>query len=560
MLKLLLQYSWQRMLRYFRTRRSAKIITIGLFSVLFLSIAVGIYLFFKEGFYFISSDLYFREAFSLYVYEMYLLVFVSLVVFSTFISSLFVMFRRKNDDWVVSTPGFKALPVFVFARVAASALWPFFIIIVPALLAIRKVFELGYVGFSLVFFSAIMLEMFIVLLVLLFAITLSKAMLIFSRKIFPFHFTFKKLVMVFMICVFSLLFFSWQKSVDRDLIELFGADNLGAVEASVNAISQNFQYLPSHIVAAAVYSWQSNNIQYVVYNLLSLTIITSLLLLLWTRLSGWFLDAWMSLQEGNNIAKNKNGIGKNKMSFHFSTNINSVLFKKEALVFMRDIRSLLWMGFLFLVWFLQAALNSVLSKNMLKYGLDLNDLPYMVIVLQFVTGIYFISAFVLRFVFPTFGSERSSAWLLATAPIDFAKIYWAKLWFFVCIFTTLGLVIVSINLSYLGMSPISLTLSFVIFITSVIFVIVYGLSLGAMFPNFETDDPSSLSTSLPGLSFIIGSLMYGALGGLLLYETYIGDIFWWALLFELVTIVGIFYLVKKAPKKFSETEFVKIRS
>ncbi len=179
--------------------------------------------------------------------------------------------------------------------------------------------------------------------------------------------------------------------------------------------------------------------------------------------------------------------------------------------------------------------------------------------MQFVTGIFFISAFVLRFVFPTFGSERKSAWLLATAPIKMTRVYWAKLWFFTSIFTTLGILIVAINLSHYGVSFLSFGFSMIIFISSVIFIIVYGLSLGAIFPNFETDDPSALSTSLPGLGFIVGSLIYGTLGGFLLYKAYVVDVFWWVFLFELMTLFGIVVLTRVASRKINTAEFVKIK-
>ncbi len=116
------------------------------------------------------------------------------------------------------------------------------------------------------------------------------------------------------------------------------------------------------------------------------------------------------------------------------------------------------------------------------------------------------------------------------------------------------------NLSYYGVSFLSFGFSMIIFVSSTVFVIVYGLSLGAMFPNFETDDPSALSTSLPGLGFIIGSLMYGALGGLLLYKAYVSDAFLWVLLFEIITLLAIIYLARTASRKINTTEFVKIRS
>jgi len=201
----------------------------------------------------------------------------------------------------------------------------------------------------------------------------------------------------------------------------------------------------------------------------------------------------------------------------------------------------------------------MLSRNIADYSLELNDVPKLVMVMQLVTGIYFISAFVLRFVFPAFSSEKKSAWLLATAPINYSEIYWAKLVYFASLFTGLGLIIVTVNSSYFGASILSYALSIVIFITAAVAVIVYGLSLGAIFPNFETDDPAALSTSLPGLAFIIGSLAYGALGGLILYKTYSDGAVWWIIFFEMISMVMTAGFIKLALQKINRTEFEKIR-
>ena len=56
-----------------------------------------------------------------------------------------------------------------------------------------------------------------------------------------------------------------------------------------------------------------------------------------------------------------------------------------------------------------------------------------------------------------------------------------------------------------------------LFVTSVIFTVTLGLSLGSLFPNTETDDPEVISTSMPGLIFTGLILLYGAVCYLTLY-------------------------------------------
>jgi hypothetical protein len=439
-------------------------------------------------------------------------------------------------------------------------LWPFLIIVFPALLAIRKVFNLGLTGLFLVSMNAVILDILIVLALTLSMFFVGKVLLTVSRRMPRFKFSFKKYISVFIVLSLLCMFAVWQKSFNHDLVKLFSAADVNAVEANVELIGENFKFLPTHIVAASIYSWQSGSLTYVLINFLSLLPMLVLLLILWWQSSVWFLDIWQALQEGRVVDGKKVGkIGGTAFSLT-STKPAVVLFRKEAMVFWRSTRGLLWMSFIFFIWFVQTMLNSMLSRNIADYSLELNNVPDVVTVMQSVTGIYFICAFVLRFVFPAFSAEKKSAWILATAPIDYSEIYWAKLAYFSGLFTLLGMIIMTVNSSFFGLSIPAYALSSAVFITTTITVIIYGLSIGAVFPNFETDDPAILSTSMPGLAFIIGSLIYGTFGGLVLYGTYSSAIIWPMVIFEISSIALCLFFVKLALQKIKNTEFEKVRN
>jgi Zn-dependent protease with chaperone function len=92
----------------------------------------------------------------------------------------------------------------------------------------------------------------------------------------------------------------------------------------------------------------------------------------------------------------------------------------------------------------------------------------------------------------------------------------------------------------------------------ILFLVTFGLGLGAIFPNFDSDDPEVISTSLPGLAFIFGSLFYGGVGAYLFYGFLMGNATIGALVgFDALTIllgIAILGLSLRSLRKF---EFVR---
>jgi uncharacterized membrane protein len=87
-----------------------------------------------------------------------------------------------------------------------------------------------------------------------------------------------------------------------------------------------------------------------------------------------------------------------------------------------------------------------------------------------------------------------------------------------------------------------------LFVTTVIFIVTLALTLGALFPSKETDDPEAISTSMSGLFFTALALIYGGLSAGMLYLTLIKNQASFVLLFIPLTIVLTGIMLSKTPK------------
>lgn len=138
--------------------------------------------------------------------------------------------------------------------------------------------------------------------------------------------------------------------------------------------------------------------------------------------------------------------------------------------------------------------------------------------MQFVMLVFFVSAFALRFAFPSFSTELKTAWILATAPIRMYEVLKAKMVFFALLFLAMACAVAPIHLMLIGLPGLSLGVFLLFTVVSVITITAFGTGLGAAFPNFETSDPQVLSTTIPGLFFIAVALAYGILGAFTMYH------------------------------------------
>lgn len=558
MLLLIFKYHWLRVVRHFRTNTLAKSITAGIFLLIFFAIATGIYVFLKAGLSFVISDEFLRNALPLYVYEMFLLITMYLVLASAFITGIFQLFKTDRDVLIVASPQFHIIPWYVFTRVFLASLWPFLVIALPMLLAINTVFSIGFAGLLLSFLSVIVLIALVVGvgLCVIFALAYIARLLIRQISVG---------FLVFGISLVFLLFsyFAWQQSATADVLELFDAHDLKAEAAGIFTITHRFKTFPSHLSAETFFSAQEGHPSQGIKNTFALVLFDVGIITFFFLLSRGYLSLWQSLQENPQkavVAHTQDSGGKRQNVFpRYIKSPLGAIFEKELVLLFRNTRDALWIGFLMLIWLTQTGLNFFLKQNVKKYRIDPDAFPDIIQAFQIVVVVYFISAFVLRFAFPSFSTERKTAWLILSAPVSLGRIFRTKFLFYTLLFAVLGIFIGFLNAAILEIPPPSAFVFIMLILISAVTLTAGGMGLGALFPNFETDDPQALSTSLPGLTFIFGSLLYGAAGSIAFYQFLtIAQPTPLVLFFFLSCILTAFFLIF-APRFLKKIEFAGIQ-
>ncbi|MDP3772569.1 MAG: hypothetical protein Q8Q94_04345 [bacterium] len=548
------------MARYLRHRRVAKIITLFLYGAVAAGVAAGVFLVLRHGLGYLAKDSFFRIAFPFYLNELFLLVTMYFVFVSAAIVSIFLFFRR-DDSWIIASPRFSFLPLYDAIKVFLSSLWPLLLIGLPGLAAIRSVSGLSFLGiliscFGLIILAALTVGAAIVLVFLL-AVILSKISLR-TRTSRRSLLTIPYLSFFTALAIGAFSIAVWYRVTHVDLIELFQINDLASLTSRIDAVSEQFHFFPSHLAALTIFLVAGGNIYaglVAVGKLLALLVTIAAIFFL---LLPHYLSLWQQLQEGRFEAR---GGGKKSVLVpprafpRWLKGIYGVLLEKEILVMFRNTRNLLWFGFMSLLMFLQVGLMTFSYATTDRIATPAPSATGLIQALQLLTIGYFISAFVLRYAFPAFSTERRTAWILAAAPVDFGRLFYAKLLFYGALFIFIGF---GVGIMQTAIVPASSALLFIFFLAGVIVTVTaLGVSLGALFPNFQTDDPETLSTSLPGLACIGLSLVVVSFGALLWYRFSTGRPGGELFLYGILSLAAVGIVARRAAFSLRRLEFVK---
>jgi ABC-2 type transport system permease protein len=504
--------------RYLAKQRSAKIITISLFLLVMIAVGLALYLFLSSGFTYLAKEPGIPALIIYYMYELFIFVLALLIIASGIISSLFLLFSGRDQAWVMATPAYRPLFFYQTGKVMFSSMWPLAVLIVPALLAMREVFHLSILNVVLSFLAVLVFTAFLVLMTVVGM--MATAWLIMKVRITQKP-LFSQLVTTLGLWSFLAAYSVWQWLHSYLLPDLVRIDRLTRPGEAVAVIGSRFMYLPSHLPATIMYSLQAGHGGEALRPFLSLVLLLLAAGLMFAGFSYEFLPVWQLMQEGNLQAKatGTERTVEHSLFIRFLGKkpgaVRSFL-GKEALMLYRDKKHFLWFSFLVFIWLVQTALVSGIGHSNPGHA-GLGSLQPTLQALQFLVTVYFVSTFVLRFVFPSFSMESRTAWIIASAPLDLRKVMYAKLAFYSLLLMVLGCVMGGINIYFLQLPLSFAIMSIVAFVLSIVCLVTLGLMLGIVFPNFDTDDPQILSTSLPGLVFIFLALGYGGVGSLFLY-------------------------------------------
>ena len=133
--------------------------------------------------------------------------------------------------------------------------------------------------------------------------------------------------------------------------------------------------------------------------------------------------------------------------------------------------------------------------------------------LNLVTAGYVLTAFGLRFVFPSLSVEGKAAWVLFASPVRLFQLFIAKLAVYtILLFAVVGSIALAGTLPLSPSLPLLSAFTFLLALVAVTTVAI-SLAFGVLWPNFNESNPDRLTTSAGGLATTFVCLAYVAVMG-----------------------------------------------
>jgi ABC-2 type transport system permease protein len=204
----------------------------------------------------------------------------------------------------------------------------------------------------------------------------------------------------------------------------------------------------------------------------------------------------------------------NRSVFNFLSGPSRALVLKEIKTFLRD--QIQWSQiFLIAALILIYLYNfSVLPLEQSKIRIEFlqNTLSFLNIAL----AAFVLAAVSARFVFPAVSMEGDAFWIIKSSPVSIRKFLWIK--FFIYVFPLLFLseVLVVVTNILLRVTPFMMALSVLTVFFMVPGIIAMGIGLGAIYPDFHSENPVQSVTSLGGLIYM--TFCIGFIGAVVVLE------------------------------------------
>ena len=550
MIKKYFRYYIRRIRRYFDQNSKSRFLVAGLMVIAISALAFGIFYLTKRGLESTQQgeDPFMIRAVPLYIYQLFFLITGFLIFVSSSIFGLFNFFKGERDDWIMAGPNFKSLCWVNLFRAVIDSSWPVIVLAVPLLLAVQAVFSLPatYFIFSLIaifVFSALMATSAVVAIFLL--STIFKMLKIKS---------FKALAGSIGAVCFALGIVIWSRVVRIDINHLFQVEE--AIDPSLTYLQSNFLIFPSYLPAMTVFHGQLGNFSKGLLSGLLLVGLFLAALTIFHLLKAEFLYIWQSFQEGSFEAKTKVKEKKNTFKVRGPKSKEGVIFKKELLVSLRSPKNLFWFAFLMVLMLAQVGVVNLLERYV---GIGMSSrvaTSGLTPALQTGVILFFVSALILRFVFPALSQEGDTAWILGSAPIDFKDIFRTKSSFYSLVMLFISLIALAVYVVPLGASVEVISVLALIIVLGVFSLTMLGLSIGTIFVNFKTDDPQKLSTSPAGIAFILISMTYSLIGSYLVYSVLSEENYFLLIIFTLISAIIYFTGKHLAQKSLEGLEFL----
>ncbi len=120
---------------------------------------------------------------------------------------------------------------------------------------------------------------------------------------------------------------------------------------------------------------------------------------------------------------------------------------------------------------------------------------------------FVLAAIAARFIFPSVSLEGRQLWLLKSSPLDLRAMLWSKYWVGTAPLLIVALTITVVTNEILRASPFMMFLSVVTIACFTMAAGALALSLGVLYPQFDTENAAQIPTSFGGLVFMMTSIL-----------------------------------------------------
>jgi ABC-2 type transport system permease protein len=171
---------------------------------------------------------------------------------------------------------------------------------------------------------------------------------------------------------------------------------------------------------------------------------------------------------------------------------------KELRLFFRD--STQWSQLILL-----AVLVAVYTMNVKFLPLQGDGITFFLVnVVPFLNLV--LASIAARFIFPAVSIEGRTLWLLKSSPMPMQSLLWSKFWTGTLPLLVLALGIVVVTDVMLQVSEFMMLVSVFSIVLMTFAIAGLALGLGAVFPQYETENVAQIPTSFGGLVFMMASV------------------------------------------------------
>ncbi len=426
------------------------------------------------------------------------LTFLMILLLSNVITALSTFFLSKDLELLVASP---ADPLHIYwARLTESGInssWMVVLLLIPLVAAYGVVYEAGP-GFYLLAGTAVAL-----LLVLPAVVGAASTLLLVN--IFPARRTRDLLAFVGLLAAAGVVVFIRILQPER----LVRPDEFSSVVGFMAELrTPSSPWFPSEWAADILLGWLTGSWDPFPLVLLGSTAAAFVVVGGWLHLR-FHPQGYSRAQEGAERREGRQrGRGWERVLAPASPTVRALV-TKEVRVFFRDTTQ--WSQLILLAVLIVVYVYNI---RVLPVGPD-SDLSFALVNLVAFLNLglagFVVAAIAARFVFPAMSLEGRMTWLLRSSPLDPRTLFWTKYVVGTVPLLCIALPLIILTNSILQVAPFLFVVSTLAMLGATLAMTAMALGFGAVFPNFETENPAEIPTSFGGLLYMMASVAYLAI-------------------------------------------------